>query len=200
MLTIPLLSGCSEDHAQVIAPPQEQTAPSVPDQYAQYEAQGTLIQQWIDRMDPYVTQNADGTFVCDWQAFQQDLARTNPQIALALNGAATPGKDAKVIVELRDGIPIANKALKEQPEGMTQTASTRCYWRWWGRTCCYTGWDAEVAVWTNAAAAVVAGIAGGPIGAGVVAYIAWVAERLTDQCGGFCINATWVGGFWLTCP
>lgn len=190
MLVVPMLSGCTED-AVISTAPEEQSI-QVPEEFAEQQVQAERFQQWIDRMDPYVSQSPDGTYALDWHAFQQDLAGSDPQLALSLQNGATPGKDAKVILELRDGIPIANKALKEHPEGVTQTAGYWCNTYWWGRRCCYTGNDGWLAVSLMSAGTGIPGL-----GWGFAIYAAWAAYYM-QVYGNFCGNASWAGGAWLT--
>lgn len=197
--TLPFgLIACSRDQTATTAPQTEQ--PAVPPEYAEMQAQAELAQQWIQRMDPYVSQNPDGTYVMDWDGFRATLARSDPRLALSLQNGATATVDTKMIIGLRNGISAANKAvLADEAQGM-QPAARWCTNHWWGRKCCYTGWDAELAIWYGWAVAAVATVIGVVPGA-IMAYIAWMQERLNSQCGGFCVNVLWGSPFvWLTCP
>lgn len=199
MVFVPVITGCTEDAVNTTAPTEEEQTTTAPSEFAEMQAQSELIHQWIDRMDPYVSQNADGTYTLDWQAFQNELAQTDPKIALALNHGATPGKDAEVIKGLRDGIPEANKAVLEgQTEGLMQTAGYSCRTYWWGRRCCYTGYDAQnmLSIMQNGRIIWVLGWIAGFIWESYY----WWADKMYNWCGGFCLNASWFGGVWVTCP
>lgn len=171
--------------------------------YSEYEATADLYTYWIEQMDPYVSEQADGTYLLDWDGFYRSIAASNPEEVRYFAVGGQPTKDATVIAELRDGIPIANAAILAakvaSPQSAEETAEvlgSHCWNYWWGRRCCYwgnTGW-------------VVAGIinAGGSIPPW--GWLLWPWRFFINYYmavySGFCANSSWAwpSAIWITRP
>ena len=154
--------GCRDTGA---APEQEQTQARV-----MSTQEADRIEQWVERMDPYVTQNADGTFSIDYASFQQRYTNLTPE-------------DQAVVIGLRDGIPIMNESILRGRDDSIEWAA--CWSWWWGTKCCYTGNQAETIIYVATVAGVIS--AAYTLGLGVVVGIAAATlNYFKNISGGFC--------------
>jgi len=154
--------------------------PTPENDFQSLEADAQRRQDWIDRMDPFVSQNKDSTFSLDWAGFIAQYS--------SLSEA-----DQAVVNEFAEGIPVVN-AMVLNGELDNMSCGYACWWYWWGQRCCYWG---STGVW--AVALLCAGSALPVIGWGFIIFCSW-ATALQTIHGGFCANRSWVGGIWLTAP
>jgi hypothetical protein len=153
-----------------------------------------LYESWIHTLEPFVTQNKDGTFALDWDKCLSQIAVADPRLAGILREGRDLNDEARIILELRDGIPKCNEAILASGSGESTALGSWCNYYWWGRKCCYTGSTAYNYIMYASWGSIVppAGLILGPF--------VKAATYLTDRYGGFCINQTYVGGVWLTAP
>jgi hypothetical protein len=139
------------------------TAPLTPttSDYSALEVQGQLYQQWIERMDPFVSMNKDGTYRFDATGFQKQYGRM-----VQLNPS-----NREIVNTLKAAIPFANADMKS--EAANTCAGSTCWSWWWGKKCCYWG---DTAQWLVAAVSV---------GAAVVPVIGKVASVYAAVMGGY---------------
>ncbi|MGB8656825.1 MAG: hypothetical protein WCE90_03460 [Candidatus Zixiibacteriota bacterium] len=194
LVTVILISGCSREK-EIVAPKKAN------DDLGNFEAKAHLYVDWIERMEPYVTESKNGTFSIDWSKFLDSIQGSYPEVARYFQGNGQPSELTRIIEELRDGIPTANDSLSK---GMTlgkvcETQGSACWWYWWGKRCCY--WSAEG--WRIVTILAVAGSAGSYF----IPPFGWVAGAISAYLcyymsvyGGFCLNQSWVGGLWVTRP
>ena len=191
------LAGCSGDKSngpmdsdRALDPPESD---DIPTEFVLDAELAARYEAWINAMDPFVTQDPEGSYHFNDEAFINEIRQEHPEVVSNLLGEAIqPSRNASIVKELLDGIALANKNHPSQ--GGSEIQGWACWTYWWGRRCCYWGNDA----WAMVAMA----SAGGAIpvfGFGLVPYAAW-AGYLTQVYGGFCINNSWVGGMWLTRP
>ncbi len=135
------------------------------------EAQARLYEAWIARMDPYVTQNADGTYMFNEAAFADMYGRL-------------ADSDRIVVTGLQKCIPVVNAKVKESvPSG--GAAKIWFQWYWWGYKECYSQLSAEYMLDLAQVS--------------VYGYPAYVwAKYYYYHYGQFCIYHTWVGGMWIS--
>jgi len=187
MLVMTAFHGCSnQDDSPTASTGSEEVVIQDDDQIeisdaelAAFTVQAKLYQKLIDEMDPYVTENKDGTYSFDSVGFQAVSQNFNDD-------------DKVVINDLKKGIPIVNGMILKN--SASKTLGSACWWYWWGQRCCYWGSTAHYYVMVLAM--------GGPIpvfGWGYAVFAAW-AGYFTNVYGGFCFNRTWAGGVWLTTP
>lgn len=136
------------------------------------------MQTWIDRMDPYVSQNADGTFSLDYASFHQQ----HPNLV---------GDDLATVEGLRDGIPAQNGAILKDGKGGDSCQSATCWRWWWGMKCCYSGIEAQRAIYLVTIGAIIPGL-GAPM-----IYLAATMQYYLNVYGVFCVtstinNVTWI--------
>lgn len=134
------------------------------------DALAQQIQKWIDRMDPYVSQLADGTFSIDYASFQQQYPNLTPE-------------DQATVEGLRDGIPAQNEYVLTNGGGKGNSVeSAACWTWWWGAKCCFSGNDAETAIYLVSIGApfMPGGVVVMPIFIATLVY-------LKATSGGFCI-------------
>ena len=193
LLLSALLPGCTDlKEGDIVTSP---TDNPTNDDFSQDEAAAARMQTWIDQMDPFVSQASDGSYSLDWQGFLRSISGTHPEGIRYLAAGGQPSEDAKVIQQLKDGIPMANAAL--QQNGSEKAASPQgwaCWTYWWGRRCCYwgsTGWWIVDRMHNGDSIP--------PWGWLINPYSQW-AEGLMRSYNGFCANGSWAGGIWLTAP
>ncbi|MFH0852952.1 MAG: hypothetical protein V1853_00920 [bacterium] len=185
------LPACSEN-----MPTEQETTQQedTTDDFTALEQEAELYQYWIDQMDSFVTQSEDGTYVFDQEAFLGSLSNDRSELVQQLALSDEDNPDSKVILELMESIDIGNEQILSEKAALW----SGCWTRWWGRKCCYAGGDAEYTIHLMNISAWISSL-NWISGAIMHAYAYW-AGYLNSNCGGFCINATWVGGVWLTCP
>lgn len=126
------------------------------------------LQSWIDRVDPFVSQNNDGTFTFDNVSFIQQYPNLTPA-------------DATLVEGLRQ--LIASTTIPQGGKGGDECEWAACWNWWWGSKCCFTGREASQII----AIAVVGGLWGGPLATAVLGSYAAVMQYYKDVYGGFCI-------------
>lgn len=137
------------------------------------------MQTWIARMDPFVTQHADGTYSIDYPAFQRSYTLVDTG-------------DAKVIEDLRNGVAIVNESImREGKRGQDSCESAQCWRWWWGMKCCYSGIEAQRAIYLVTIGALIPGL-GAPM-----VYLAATMQYYLNVYGVFCVtstinNVTWI--------
>ncbi|MBI3956826.1 MAG: hypothetical protein HY340_02450 [Candidatus Kerfeldbacteria bacterium] len=172
------------------------TSPSDPPEsgFSQDERKAARMEAWIERMDPFVNQSAEGAYVLDWDGFLRSIRETHPEVADHFVIGSAASDDTRVIQELKASMAAGNDLLQQTPGGL-DTLGWACWTYWWGRRCCYwgnTGW--------GLVAIMAAGTAYPPWGYALTPYSAW-AGYLMQVYGGFCANGSWAGGPpWLTRP
>lgn len=185
-----LTIGCSEDQDNPVANNQDKIVTiTTPDgeeyQISQAEidkfaAQSRAYEDMIKAMDPYVTENKDGTYHFNADAFMA----TNPKMDELGN---------KVYSELTKGIPVVNKMLLSERKQAGSTAlSLTCSYRWYGKKCCYTGNTAWQVAGLYTAMGFIPYIGFIPGFVGI--YLGYYAQIY----GGYCVHQSWVGGYWVT--
>lgn len=139
----------------------------------------------VDRVEPYITTNKDQTYTVDWEGFEA----ANPNLNT---------DQVKLVGNLKLGIPIANAAIFAAAKAPAEEQARWTKYYWWGKRECYTGYDAIVMASMMQSGAAISSFYW--IASAIFqAYAGW-AWGLYSGCGGFCFNASWVGGVWLTCP
>lgn len=140
-------------------------------------------QVWIDRIDPFVSQNPDQTWNLDSDSFYQKYA---PR-----------GNDTVTVTNLMGGIGTANQQVLKVNQGLSPEGIIVSF-HWWGWTACFEGNAAY-----NFRSIVSGGVALIP---GVGIYIAvplYVGLDIYAHQHGdrFCINAYWWNKYaiWLSC-
>lgn len=178
MLIIMIAPACSQKKATESAPESENNFQSL-------EANAQLHETWIQRMDPYVSQNTNGTYAFDSTGF-------------ATAYSSLSDADQTVVTGFIESIPVVNaKIVSGELDNMT--CGSACWNYWWGRRCCYWGSTAYVAIGIMQVGGLLAGFVGGVY---FIAMAMW-ATYLNDNYGGFCLNITWACGpvcSWLTRP
>jgi len=195
-----LLAGCGEEKPVSSVQTQESDT-----EFSKLEARAQLYENWIAEMDPFVTTNSDGTYSLDWDSFINYIRSTNPKVAIYFTAAGVASEDAKVIEELKNGIPIANLEIlqfnaKRSSDAMQpEAAGQACWWYWWGKRCCYwgsTGWTIVNALQFGAAGGAIIL----PLIGFVTAGMAWLFQQYMINYNGFCLNQSYIGGQWVTRP
>jgi len=157
------------------------------------EADAELRETWIARIEPYVSENSDGTYNLDETAFQNYLHESFPDLASHFSGNGLSSDASRVIEELTGSIPVVNKMILNG-ELDDLICGHACWNYWWGRRCCYWGSDAHYMIFIFTIGGIVP-----PLTYAYIPFAAW-AQYLTSVYGGFCTNMTWIGGGWLTAP
>jgi len=140
----------------------------------------------VDKVEPYVTTNKDHTWTVDWEGFE------------AANSDLT-AKEAKIVSNLKKGLPLANKAVSEALKAPAQEESVWTNYYWWGKKTCFTGTQAlDYAYWFDTLT--YGGFYFGGIPGLILKGYAGVCKWLAQGCGGYCFNQSWFGGIWVTCP
>lgn len=160
-------------------------APTPKNDFQSLEANAQLHETWIERMDPYVSQNKDGTYAFDSTGF-------------AATYSSLSDADQTVVSSFIESIPVVNaKILNGELNNME--CGGACWYYWWGERCCYWGSTAYVAIGILQAGGLLAGFIGGIYFIAMAQWASW----LNDHYGGFCLNITWACGpvcAWLTHP
>ncbi len=183
LFTATLFTGC--DNQDTPVEPTQSAEPTVPADIRQYQDEAEQYERVISMMDPYVTQTKAGIYVFDESGF-------------AANQAVLSAEEQAIVDELHSSIAIVNAEISKGHRESTIALGYYCNYYWWGHRCCYTGPTAAQlanaltgagvsAVWFPYFGAVSAGL-GSILQA---CYIAW---------DGFCLNGSWIGGFWITSP
>jgi len=133
----------------------------------------------VEKIEPYVTTNKNGTWTIDWQSFD----KSNSNLS---------AKENSLLSELKIGLSLANETVLEPPKAPNESLSYWVNYYWWGRKACFTGREAYIATSLFTTGSGVAGF--NPINLG----LAFLAEYYRDTYGGFCLYQTWVGGVWMT--
>jgi|GEM_PF-1895274 len=151
--------------------------------FIEAKKQSEVLENWIERMDPYVTENKDGTYDFDHTSFEATYGELD-------------GINKSIVKQLKEGIPIVNQKIQEKGRtGAPSAAGLYMQWHWWGITYCYTGYTAYLATAMITATGKLPYV-GWLIG---ISYGSWAAY-LTATYGGFCSNQTWNGIVWLSAP
>jgi hypothetical protein len=146
-------------------------------------------------MDPYVTENKDGTFSLKWDKFIGSIQGTYPEVTKYFQGKGQPSDQTKIIEELKNCIPLANEELLKSGSFGKRCAeqSSACWWFWWGVKCCYWGTEGYV---------VTCAISAGSVAPWPVNIIFWglgtYAQTIWYRYQHICLGRTWVGGFWIS--
>ncbi|KKW13448.1 MAG: hypothetical protein UY52_C0044G0008 [Parcubacteria group bacterium GW2011_GWC2_49_9] len=159
-----------------------------------------LYESWIARMDPFVTTESNGTYTLDWNGFLASIQPDHGAVAKYFAGIGLLSDDAKIIEELKGSIPIANAEIlqanaKRSNEALQPEVAGACWTYWWGRRCCYWGAEGWRIVTLLEAGAFLPAPFNVIIG-GLGLYLAYYMSVYN----GFCLNASWVGGQWVTRP
>lgn len=190
----PVFIGCDQGTKQTPVSVDDNTGDEQIAQNAdRYEA-------WIAQMDPYVSEQKDGTYVLQWDEFCAAVRSDNPQLYEEITqGNPSGNADAAVILELRDGVPVANETILAIRSGASAASEQACWNYWWGRRCC---------IWGNTARYFASSLSAFST---VFRYLPWISSFIiaayfstvvayTNIYGGFCVNGSWIGGFWITHP
>lgn len=148
-----------------------------------FATQSQAYENMIEAMDPYVTENQDGTYRFDADAFMATNSKMNEL-------------GNKVYSNLAKGIPVINqKILAEKRSSGSTALSSYCNYYWWGACCCYTGSQG----WSIVSIVTISSWAPPPlkwISRSLAVYLGWYMSVY----GGFCLNQSWIGGQWITHP
>lgn len=136
-------------------------------------------QVWIDRIDPFVTQNPDQTWNLDSDSFYQQYA---PR-----------GNDAVTVTNLMGGIGMSNQEILKDRKGISPESITH-RWHWWGQSWTFTGVDARHAINNMQLGALI------PPFTFTLTLSATLAQRYYDDNGGFSICKNWFDGYWIGRP
>lgn len=144
------------------------------------EQQVTPQERWIAAMDPFVTENADGIYVFDEDAFNDMYGEL-------------VDSDLVVVTELKASIPVANQQIKHRTLN-PEAAGSACWWYWWGQRCCYWGSEGRSMVkWLQIGGLI-------PLYGTLSGLYGILADDMMNKYGGFCLNRSYAGGVWLTRP
>ncbi len=148
-----------------------------------FATQSQTYENMIEAMDPYVTENTDGTYKFDSESYMAKYPKLEVDVQATYD-------------ELTKGIPIVNQEiLAEKRTGVSSALGSACWYYWWGKRCCYwgdTGW--KIVSLLNAGAFLPPPF--NYVVGGLGIYLAYYMSVY----GGFCLNQSWVGGQWVTRP
>jgi len=127
--------GCSEDKDNPVANSQDEMVTiTTPDgevleisqaEIEKFTSQSKMYEAMIDAMDPYVSQNGDGTFVLDYEAF------------LSSQGQSLTAEEMEIAQNFNSGISVVNQKIQEAAQSGTAAKIWRTY-RWWGYQDCFS--------------------------------------------------------------
>ena len=191
LLNATLWIGCGGE-TSVNTPVTQETVQPPGTEFSAQEAQAQRYENWIAKMDPYVTTNPDGTYTLDFDGFISSIRTTNPKVASYFTAAGVSSEDAKVIETLKNGIPLANaEILQPSAKGsvdvmLPDAAGSACWQYWWGKRCCYWGSTAQqIANYLLFGGSISIFI---PILAGVSGISGALLQLYVTAYGGFCVN------------
>jgi hypothetical protein len=190
MLIVMIAPSCTEK--KVINP-----TPTPENDIQSLEAKAQVLQDWINRMDQFVTQNSDGTYTLDRAVFLGTIQASHHDVYEYFTANGQKTTDAEIVEQFINVISITNAEILKG-ENDEVICGSACWHYWWGYRCCYWGNEAHYAI----AAMSFGGISGPlwPIRLLLGAYAIW-AQLVHDNHDGFCINWCPIGNtIWITAP